>query len=84
MVLSLQSLDASDAKTVEEEGKQTGRGQRWLTDASREGKGRQWKSKEAGEREKKEKARGRGSVAWQGHSHCLAPELAHSRAAWGS
>lgn len=47
----IQSLNTSDAKTAEEEEEQTGRGQR---DASREVKRRQWKSKEAGEREKRE------------------------------
>ena len=47
----IQSLNTSDAKTAEEEEKQTGRGQR---DASREVKGTQWKSKEADERKKRE------------------------------
>lgn len=36
MVSGLQSLNTSDAKTAEEEEKQTERGQRWPRDASRE------------------------------------------------
>lgn len=56
---SLQSLNTSDAKTVEEEETQTGREQRWPRDTSREVKGRQWKSKNAGEREERERTRWR-------------------------